>query len=283
MPASAFALSPLRPAQIDAMLLYGVLASVLFTRLFAFLVTLFRFDLVQTQTTLGHMSSFLVDSFVATFFLSWSGPFFLSVPLAFWLWRSLHVRSFALVARVIHVGAQWISVGSYLVFLLPIWGIGDYGADMLQNEVACLFLVDMVQLWLWLWATVAARALDPADLFAGPLHGVARRCALAPIDRAQATWNVRPFVLVMFTAIPSLYKAHESALAATGKNVLSVTVPVNEWHPLQVHAFVHVVVGFVTLCTLVPTKLFDAWSAWYFAVLTVVANGNVAAASVLFL
>ena len=261
--------------------LYAMALAAVATRSFAHLVPFFRFGLFPA-VSVGRMIVFLFDSFVSTFVFSWSGPFFLVMPVVFFAVRRLRVAWFLRASRVILRACQLLSLASYGLLLSSVAWPRPYAQE---NVIGELFLVDFVQLWAWTWVLATRGDISVWSFLAGPLFVISERCLvhLTPEYERGAITHVRTAGLVLLFAIPSLYHGHVRALQTTGRNVLRVDVPWAEWHPLQLQAGFQIVVAFIALCTLVPPHASTLRLFGYFALLTILSNANVAAAAVLFL
>ncbi len=249
----------------------------IFSKPFAALIYYFHFDLIHT-TSIGEMVVFLLDSFVYTFMKTKSGLYFSIIPIIFSFINTVRPNVFQKIKKLTLRLTKVISISSYLCVLLPTIGIGKFDAIMSENVVGSLFIVDFVQLLIWAWVITIIERVDAQSFLLNPAFVVSELCD----KMSDLKFNLPAFILVMFTAIPSLYGGHYRTLQIYEEKVLRVDIDFIEWHPFQLFAFLQIFISFFSICTLVPVFR-NTWSLIHFVTLTLVTNANVAAAAALLL
>lgn len=249
----------------------------IFSQPFAALIYYFHFDLTRT-TSIGEMVVFLLDSFVYTFMKTISGVYFSFIPIIFLFINTFRPYIFQKIKKFLLRLAKIISISSYLCVLLPTIGIGKFDAIMSENVVGSLFVVDFVQLLIWAWVITIIELVDAQYFLLGPAFVVSELCD----KMSDLKFNIPAFLLVMLTAVPSLYWGHYRTLQIYGEKVLRIEIDFIEWHPFQLFAFLQIFISFFSICTLVPVFR-NAWSLIHFMILTLVTNANVAAGAALLL
>lgn len=265
--------------KIMLLLIYSGMISFVFSDLFARIFLFFSFDSFETKS-LGEMVLLLLDSFYITFFKSTSGILFTILPIILLIIRMTNLYDLYLL--IIIPLSKFVSVISYFVYLSAFIGVSNYNSLLEDNVVGRLFLVDFVQMWAWSFVLVSQFKISFWEFLAGPLFVIAKFSEITVKKESIRTRNFNLFILVIFTAIPSLYNAHTVMIERNQKNILKGDLDYIDWNPLQLQSFIQIIAGFCVLCVLIP-PIKSVYSFIFTIGLIVVANGNIAAASVLYL
>ncbi len=230
-----------------------------------FIAKIFGFN-EWTETSAYDMAVYMLsDKMVPSF--ARGAPLFIGVPVIALVIRACSSRAAYTVQR-----AFLLIGGAVSVCALPLLFMTNKTDRVRPNVMGEVFTADAISMWIvHVVLCFHVRVVPAWSVALGPSFGL----VLFLVQKSRDS-SIVMAIIVLYANVGSLYRAYR-ILEVFDINVLTQTIPADEWNGYEIYSLMTVVSSFVIICTSIPTpqnRLELAETVLYIVLL----NANVASA-----